>query len=285
MELPYSASSVAKAFFDHIVRLHGFPCSIVSDRDTVFTSAFWKELFKLAGVQLCMSLAFHPRSDGQSEVVNRVILMYLRCLAGDRPRTWLQWLSWAEYCYNTSYHTSLKCSPFQVVYGREPPSLQSYEPGSARLAAVDKQMKDRDDFLAEIKDRLIQAQITMKHQQDKGRRKVEFQVGQWVWVRLQQRTAVGVISPSHSKLGPRFYGPYKIVKTVGPVFCQLELPTRSRIHDVFHVSLLKKYEGTPPETVVPLPELLHGRVVPTPVTVTKARLNRGVWEVLVQWMG
>ena len=96
---------------------------------------------------------------------------------------------------------------------------------------------------------------------------------------------MGVTSPSHSKLGPRFYGPYKIVKTVGPVSYQLELPARSRIHDVFHVSLLKKYERTPPETVVPLPELLHGRVVPTPATVTKARLNRGVWEVLVQWMG
>jgi hypothetical protein len=89
-----------------------------------------------------------------------------RCLAGDRPHTWLQWLLWADYCYNTSYHTALKCSPFWVVYGREPPSLQSYEPGSARLAAVDKQMKDMDDFLAEIKDRLIQAHITMKHQQD-----------------------------------------------------------------------------------------------------------------------
>ena len=75
---PYSAATVAKAFFDQIVRLHGIPCSIVSDRDTVFTSQFWKELFRLSGVKLCMSSAFHPQSDGQSEVVNRIILMYLR---------------------------------------------------------------------------------------------------------------------------------------------------------------------------------------------------------------
>ena len=123
---PYSAASVARAFFDGIVRLHGFPCSIVSDRDTVFTSAFWRELFRLAGVKLNMSSAFHPQSDGQSEVVNRIITMYLRCLAGDRPRSWLQWLPWAEYCYNTSFQTAIWCSPFRVVYGREPPALISY---------------------------------------------------------------------------------------------------------------------------------------------------------------
>lgn len=95
---PYTASSVTRAFFDDIVRLHGLPCSIVSDHDTIFTSLFWTELFKLVGVKLNMSSAFHPQSDGQSEVVNRVITMYLRCLAGDRLKSWLQWLPWAEYC-------------------------------------------------------------------------------------------------------------------------------------------------------------------------------------------
>jgi hypothetical protein len=156
---PYTTASVAKAFFDGIVRLHGLACSIVSDRDTVFTSAFWTELFRLAGVKLHMSSAFHPQSDGQSEVVNRVIIMYLRCLAGHRPRTWLQWLPWDEFCYNTSYHTTLKCSPFRVVYGREPPTLVSYHPGIAKVTAVDQQLQDWDEFLTEIKARLVQAQI------------------------------------------------------------------------------------------------------------------------------
>lgn len=134
---PYTAAAVARAFFDTIVRLHGIPSSIVSDRDTVFTSAFWRELFRLAGVTLNMSSAFHPQSDGQSEIVNRVITMYLRCLDGDRPRSWLQWLPWAEYCYNTSYQTAIQCSPFRVVYGRDPPSLLAYQPGVAKVAAVD----------------------------------------------------------------------------------------------------------------------------------------------------
>jgi hypothetical protein len=109
---PYSAATVAKAFFDNIVHLHGMPCSIVSDRDPVFTSTFWKELFRLAGVKLLLSSAFQPQTDGQSEVTNRTIVMYLRCLAGDRPRSWLQWLPWAKFCYNSSYQTTLQATPF-----------------------------------------------------------------------------------------------------------------------------------------------------------------------------
>jgi hypothetical protein len=87
---PYTTTSVAKAFFKGIVRLHELPCSIVSDRDTVFTCTFWSELFHLAKVKMLMNSAFHPQTDGQFEVVNRVIVMYLRCLAEDRPKTCLQ---------------------------------------------------------------------------------------------------------------------------------------------------------------------------------------------------
>jgi hypothetical protein len=99
-------------FFDSVVQLHGIPESIVRDRDPVFTSKFWIELFTLSGVKPQLSLAFHPQSDGQSEVVNKVITMYLRCLTGDCPRQWLHWLSWAEFCYNTSFQSSLRTSPF-----------------------------------------------------------------------------------------------------------------------------------------------------------------------------
>jgi hypothetical protein len=153
---PYIAASVAWAFFIDIVRLHGFPASIVSDRDPVFTSHVWRELFTLAGVTLRMSTAFHPQTDGYSEAVNKTIAMYLRCITGDRPRAWLDWLPLAEYCYNTSFHSALRTTPFQVVYGRPPPALLPYASDTACTAAVDV-LQDRDSFLADVRDRLLQA--------------------------------------------------------------------------------------------------------------------------------
>jgi len=91
----------------------------------------WRDLFRMAGVQLRFCTAFHPQTDGQSEVVNKVLAMYLRCATGDRPRAWVDWLAWVEYCYNTSFHTALRASPFEVVYGRPPPALLPHTAGAA----------------------------------------------------------------------------------------------------------------------------------------------------------
>jgi hypothetical protein len=139
---PYTAASVARAFFDGIVQLHGFPLSIVSDRDPVFTGSC--DLFGLAGVKLRMSTTFHPQMDGQSEVVNKVIAMYLHCVTGDRPRSWVDWLSWAEYCYYT-FHTALCATPFEVIYGRPPPPILPYTVGSAKTEAADTPPQPRRD--------------------------------------------------------------------------------------------------------------------------------------------
>ena len=121
-----------------------------------------------------MSTAFHPQTDGQSEVTNRILGVYLRYLAGDQPRSWLRWLPWAEYCYNTSLQTALHATPFKVVYGHDPPALLSYEQGQSRVPAVDKQLVARDEFLAEIKERLLHAQEVMKGNYDAHHRQVEF---------------------------------------------------------------------------------------------------------------
>ena len=134
----------------------------------------YRELMRLMGAKLRMTTAFHPQSDGQMEAANRVIVMYLRCFTGDRPRQWLRWLPWAEYIYNTAYQTSLHDTPFRVVYDRDPPTIRSYEPGETRLAAVAKSMADRDEFLEDVRYRLEQAQAVQKLHYDKLHRQVSY---------------------------------------------------------------------------------------------------------------
>jgi hypothetical protein len=169
--------------------------ALVSDRDPVFTSRFWEELFRLAGVKLLLSSAFHPQTDGQSEVTNRIIVMYLRRLTGDRPRSWLHWLPWAEFCYNTSFQSALKTTPFNVVYGHDPPPLLKYEPGMSSVAAVNAQLKEHDEFLAEIRQRLLLSQDLMRDH-NKKRCIKELQVGEWVWLRLQHQGLHLLSNPS-----------------------------------------------------------------------------------------
>ena len=103
---PYTALDVAQHFLDNVYKLHGLPNSIVSDRDKVFTSTFWQSLFSLLNVNLLMSTAYHPQTDGQTEVVNKCLKQYLRYMTGDRPKEWVKWLPLAEWWYNTSYHLS-----------------------------------------------------------------------------------------------------------------------------------------------------------------------------------
>jgi hypothetical protein len=84
--------------------------------------------------------------------------MYLQCMIGDHPRHWVQWLPWAEFIYNLAYQTSLRTPPFRVVYGWESPTMPTYTVGTARVSAVDQQLVECDEFLAEVHDRLEQAQ-------------------------------------------------------------------------------------------------------------------------------
>jgi len=143
----FTSKLVAEIFFKNVVKLHGLPKSIVSDRDKVFTSQFWKFLWQFSGTTLKMSSTYHPQSDGQSEILNKFLELYLRCFTFDAPREWSKMLAWAEYWYNTTYHTSTGMTPFRVVYGREPPKILKYVPQDNDPLSVQEQLISRDAIL------------------------------------------------------------------------------------------------------------------------------------------
>ena len=145
------------------------PASVVSDRDPIFTSHFWKELMKLQGVELAMSSAYHPQTDGQTEVVNRSLEQYLSAFAAAKPTAWVDWLPLAEYWFNTNFHSSTKVTPFEALYGYPPPRLLDYIPSTTSVEAVDDHLQKRQQIMSLLKQNLVLAQERMKNQADKHR--------------------------------------------------------------------------------------------------------------------
>nr|KYP68833.1 Retrotransposable element Tf2 [Cajanus cajan] len=209
---PYSAKSIADLFVKEIIRLHGIPISIISDRDPIFMSHFWQELFTRQGTHLKMSTTYHPETDGQTEVLNRTLETYLRCFSSKQQKVWAEFIPWAEYWYNTSFHASAHCSPFEVVYGRSPPSLVRFIPGETLVEAVAQDLKDRDEALTQLKFHLTRAQDQMTQYANVHRKSVEFQVGDYVYLKIRPHGQTSMPRKLHPKLSARYYGPYQIQK-------------------------------------------------------------------------
>ena len=208
---PFTAFTVAQVFLEQIVRLHGMPASIVSDRDKSFISLFRKTLFCLQWTTLCMNFSYHPQTDGQTEVVNLTLEQYLRCFTHEHPTKWAEWVAWAEYSYNTSIHSSTKISPFEAVYGQPPPTLLFYIPGTTKVQVVGDLLRSCDDILRALRRNLIVAHDSMKSQADQHLWEVVFEIGDYVYLKIQPYRQKIVAVRSSMKLIPRFFGPYKIL--------------------------------------------------------------------------
>jgi hypothetical protein len=141
LQNPFMTSTVAQLFMDQVFKLHGMPHSIVSDHGLTFNINFWQELFKLQGTQLHLNTYYHPQTDGQTEFVNKCLETYLRCFASERQNQWAQWLPLVGWWYNTSYHTATCMTPFEAVYGQNPPSVLSYLPRVSKVRRLTKRLQ------------------------------------------------------------------------------------------------------------------------------------------------
>ncbi|XP_077215933.1 uncharacterized protein LOC143850587 [Tasmannia lanceolata] len=181
-------------------------------------------------------------------------------------------------------------TPYEAVYGRPPPALPTYIMGSSKIAAADEELMQRDTILSQLKTNLLQAQSRMKSLADQKRTDKQFEVGNWILLKLQPYRQQSVAPRSSQKLSKRFYGTYEIDSKVSAVAYKLKLPEHSRIHPVFHISLLKPYYGPTPHTLCELPsQSFNNQPLISPLAVLSTRTvlrdDFPVKQVLVQWRG
>ncbi|KAE8728969.1 hypothetical protein F3Y22_tig00004035pilonHSYRG00004 [Hibiscus syriacus] len=283
---PYTDVEVARKFLDNIYRLHGQPQIAISDRDKIFTSLFWKEFLKQLGTSTLFSTAFHPETDGQTERVNQCLEQYLRSLCFLKPKEWARWLPQAKWWYNTNFYTAIGTTPFQALYGYEAPLLQQQT--TTPVQTVHEIMQHITELNRILKENLLLAHNRMKQQADKHRTEREFHVGDDVYLKLQPYRQNSLALRKNLKLSARYFGPYKIIEKIGLVAYRLRLPPYSKIHPVFHVSLLKKKIGSNMLTSLDPPEVGDDgqlKIYPAIVLDKRSvkRQNRPVTQLLIQW--
>ncbi|KAL0549580.1 hypothetical protein IC582_014065 [Cucumis melo] len=245
----YTASKWAQLYMSEIVRLHGVPVSIVSDRDARFTSKFWKGLQTAMGTRLDFSTAFHPQTDGQTERLNQVLEDMLRACALEFPGSWDSHLHLMEFAYNNSYQATIGMAPFEALYGKccRSPVCWS-EVGEQRLMGPEL-VQSTNEAIQKIRSRMHTAQSRQKSYADVRRKDLEFEVGDKVFLKVAPMRGV-LHFERRGKLSPRFVGPFEILERIGPVAYRLALPpSLSTVHDVFHVSMLRKYVPDPSHVV------------------------------------
>ncbi|GJW71400.1 putative reverse transcriptase domain-containing protein [Tanacetum coccineum] len=249
-----STEKLTRLYMKEIVARHGIPVSIISDRDSHFTSRVWQSLHKALGTQLNLSTAYHPQTDGQSERTIQTLEDMLRACVIDFGNGWDRHLPLVEFSYNNSYHTSIKAAPFEALYGRKCRSPVCWaEVGEAQLTGPEI-IHETTEKIFKIRDRMQAARDRQKSYADKRRRPLEFEVGDKVMLKVAPWKGV-VRFGKRGKLNPRYVGPFRIIERIGPVAYRLELPQElSRVHNVFHVCNLKKCLSDD-TLVIPLEEI------------------------------
>ncbi|GJY33246.1 putative reverse transcriptase domain-containing protein [Tanacetum coccineum] len=232
--------NLARLHIDMIVARHGVPVSNILDRDGRFTPRLWQTLQKALGTRLDMSTAYHPQTDGQSERTIQTLEDMLRACVIDFGGSYDTHLSLAEFSYNNSYHSSIQCAPFELLYGTKCRLPVLWAEIRESMLIGPKLVQETTDKVVLIKEKLKAARDRQKSYADNRRKPLEFEVGDRVLLKVSPWKGV-IWFGKKGKLAPRYVGPFEILERIGPVAYRLRLPEElSSVHDTFHVSNLKK---------------------------------------------
>ena len=255
------AKNMAAMFISQIFKYHGLPSSIVSDRDPRMTSLFWRGMFENLGTKLNFSSAYHPETDGQSEIANSIVLDLLKNYVGEvaQANQWEKYLPLVEYAYNNTIHSVTGKTPFEVIEGR--PRLPLILKPHSKIFAADEEVRDIRVAFDKIKESIHLAQQKYKRAADKKRKPLEFKDDDWVLLRFSKARLRNTTGKNwkgehtghqkyYMKLAKRYYGPFQILSRINETAYKLKLPANWHIHNAFHVSLLKPFKGDPPKEQV-----------------------------------
>jgi transposase InsO family protein len=267
------ASELARSFVHTVVRAHGVPESVVSDRDPRFTATFYAELTKLMGIDLHMSTARHPQSDGQSEREIRTLITALRAFCNDHQDDWDDYLDMLELGFNSTVQASTQRSPLELLNGTKPrlPIDVALAPVAPKNPAALDRATRMQQALKFARDQLLGAQERQVANADRHRRPDAFAVGDRVLLSTEGLT----LRDFGNKLCSRFIGPFPITAVVNANAYTLALPPQLKaLHPTFNIEKLKRYrDGRAAFPDRPLPH-------PRPPPIAPADSNGdAVWEV------
>jgi hypothetical protein len=280
------ANSTVSLLMSRVVSAHGLPDDIVSDRDKTLTAHFTQAFMASLGITQNLSTAFHPQTDGQTERTNATLEQYLRCFSNYQQDDWSDLLPMAEFCYNNTVHASTNQTPFFALHGYHP----RFNVKVPRVAASNPLAHERLKLLKETQDDL---KFYIKSAQESQERyynqraepQPDFAPGDEVWL---LRKHIKTTRPS-DKLDSKKLGPFKIIEAVNTRSFRLALPSSmSKVHPVFHVSLLERYHAnTIPGRVVPPPPPIEieGEFEYEVEAIVDSRRFRKQLQYRVKWKG
>jgi hypothetical protein len=235
-----STLGLVDLIIDNVVCQHGLPTSIISDRGSKFTSRLWRGMCKSLGTKVSLSTAFHPQSDGQTERVNQVLEQYLRTFVNYRQDDWSGMLPRAAFSYNNSFHSATNMSPFLANYGYHPRWAEEILIDNETIAPVVEKANDLVELHEMCKFNIQLAnEAYAKAYDDKHIEQPDFEVNDLVMLSLQNITTKRPMK----KLDYKFVGPFKILERIGLRAFRLQLPNSIKVHNVFHVSLLRRFNA------------------------------------------
>ncbi|GJY51666.1 putative reverse transcriptase domain-containing protein [Tanacetum coccineum] len=249
-----SMETLTRLYIKEIVSRHEVSISVISDRDSHFTSRFWQSMHNALGTQLDMSMTYHPETDGQSERTIQTLEDMLRACVIEFGKGWERYLPLVELSYNNSYHASIKAAPFEALYGRKCRSPVCWaEVGDVQLTGPEI-IHETTEKIVQIRQRLQAASDRQRIYANVRRKPLEFHIGDRVMLKVSPRK--GIRFGKQANLNPRYIRPFKILKRVGLVAYTLELPEETHTDHIpsRFSSNLKKYLSNE-SLIIPMKEL------------------------------